>query len=116
MSEHNEIQTWEDIIILAPWVHNMNRFSLDTWNPVETMARERENHFDICPTLGFYPTIMVSKSCFHSAALPTPMVGKEKARDWEKSKESENNQLARRAVVKYTGEVQKMAKDGERSE
>ena len=44
------------------------------------------------PPLGFYPTITALKACFHAHS----MVGKEKVRDQERSKESENNQLARR--------------------
>lgn len=62
---------------------------------METLSRERAKHFVIPLPLGFYPTIAL-KVCFHLAALPPPTVVKEKARDKEKSKESEYKQLARR--------------------
>ena len=83
---------------------------------METLAREREKHFDAFPPFGFYPTSKALKVCFHPAALPPPMAGKENVRDLERSKESENNQLARRAGEKETGEEQEKIKDWERSE
>ena len=100
LSDHNAIQAWEDIITLAPWVPIGDLFSWDTWNQVETLAREREKHFDISPPLGCYPTITALKACFHPTALPPQMVGKEKVRDCVRSKESENQQLTRKAGEK----------------
>ena len=52
---------------------------------------------------------------FHPTTVPSPMAGKEKVRDWERSKESTNNQLARREGEEI-GEEQKKVKDRERSE
>lgn len=115
LSDHSAIQAWEDIITLAPWVPIGNLFSLKTWNRVETLAREREKHFDIPPPLRFYPPFTALKACVHPTALPPPTQHKEKARDGERSKESENNQLARR-VGEETGEEQEKVKDQERSE
>lgn len=40
------------------------------------------------------------------------MAGKEKVRDWETSKESENNQLAKRVGKKLAGQEQKKVKNG----
>lgn len=114
--DHKTIQTWEDIITQVPWVPIGNLFSWDTWNQVEILARERGKHFDIPPPLGCYPTITALKACFHPTALPPPTVGKEKVRDCERSKESENNQLTRKAGEKEIGNEQKKVKDWERSE
>ena len=69
------------VITLPHWVPNGNLFLWDTWNWVESLAREREKHFHILPPLGFCPTIMVLKAGFLPTALPPPMVGKEKVRD-----------------------------------
>lgn len=49
---------------------------------------------------------MTLKACFHLAALLSQKAGKEKVKDQERSKESENIQLARREGKKETGEEQ----------
>ena len=68
------------------------------------MARERGKYFDIPPILGFYPTLMALKACFHPTALPSPMVGKEKVKDGERSEEYKSNQLTKRMGERVTDE------------
>ena len=116
MSDHTAIQAWKDIITLSPWVPTGNLFPWDTWSQVKALAKKGEKNFDILPPLGFYSTIMTLKACFHPAARPPPTVGKEKVRDREKSKESENDQLARRVGEKETVKEQEKVMDQERSE
>lgn len=72
LSDQNVIQAWEDMITLAPWVPTRNIFPWEIWNLVETLAREIEKLFDISQPLGFYPTIMPLKACFHPDNLPPP--------------------------------------------
>ena len=42
ISDSQAMKVWGTIIRLAPWVASANLFSWDTWDQVQTLARQRE--------------------------------------------------------------------------
>ena len=42
ISDAQAIKVWGTIVQLAPWVASANLFSWDTWDQVQTLARQRE--------------------------------------------------------------------------
>ena len=42
ISDAQAIKVWGTIVQLAPWVALANLFSWDTWDRVQTLARQRE--------------------------------------------------------------------------
>ena len=64
ISDAQAIKVWGTIVQLAPWVALANLFSWDTWDRVQTLARQREVQNGEESPLGFCLTISALKLCF----------------------------------------------------
>ena len=87
ISDVQAIKVWGTIVQLAPWVASANLFSWDTWDRVQTLARQQEVKHGEEPPLGFCLTISALKLCFprseeHVTDTGTPNSKSEK--QWEK--------------------------------
>ena len=83
ISDAQAIKVWGTIVQLAPWVALANLFSWDTWDRVQTLARQREVQNGEESPLGFCLTISALKLCFswseeHIADTGTPNSKSEK--------------------------------------
>ena len=83
ISDAQAIKVWGTIVRLAPQVASGSLFSWDTWDRVQTLARQREVQNGEESPLGFCLTISALKLCFswseeHIADTGTPNSKSEK--------------------------------------
>ena len=87
ISDPQAIKVWGTIVRLAPQVASGSLFSWDTWDRVQTLARQREVQHGEGPPLGFCLTILALKLCFSRSeehVTDTGTHNSKSEKQWEK--------------------------------